>query len=88
MKFDEINTILEKMKEEYRIYAPKRLKNRGKTPGTDLIRYGEISSIEEVVYDVQSDFSSKEVFYPISQTMFYFSEDECRESEMDHSKKY
>ena len=35
---------------------------------------------EEIVYDEKSDFPAKEVVSPIQQTLFYFTEEEYRES--------
>jgi anaerobic sulfite reductase subunit A len=81
-----MDNIINELKKEYKIYAPKRLKRRGWKPNTDLIRYGEISSMAEIVYDTKSDFSPKEVFYPISQTLLNFTEETCSESKIDDSK--
>lgn len=81
-----MNHAIRELKKEYRVFAPKRFEKRGWKPGTDSIRYGEIDGVEEIVYDVKSDFSPKEVFYPISQTMLYFRGDECIESRGDDRK--
>lgn len=70
-----MDEILATLRETYRVYAPKKV---GK-----YIRYGEVKSLSEVVFDEKSHFSPKEVFYPIVQTLLYFSENECRESEVD-----
>jgi len=69
---DEIFALLS---ETYRIYAPVK---RGK-----FIRYGEVESVEQGVWNEKSHFSPKEVFYPIVQTLLYFSENDVRESEVD-----
>lgn len=61
-------------KDKYRIFAPKQ---NGK-----VIRYGEIHSVSEIVYQEKSHFSPKEVFYPIIQTLLYFTDTECRESSL------
>lgn len=83
---ERMDQIINELKKEYKIYAPKRFKNRGWKPNTDLIRYDEINSVSEIIYDEKSDFSPKEVFYPISQTLLYFTEDNCKESSIDDSK--
>lgn len=83
---ERMDKIINELKKEYKIYAPKRLEKRGWKPDTDLIRYGEINSVAEIVYDVKSDFSPKEVFYPVSQTLLYFTENNCSESSIDNSK--
>lgn len=83
---ERMDKIIDELKKEYKIYAPKRFENRGWKPNTDLIRYAEINSVSEIVYDEKSDFSPKEVFHPISQTLLYFTEDKCIESSIDDSK--
>lgn len=82
---DNMNDIIKELKKQYKIYAPKVLKNRG-AKGKDLVRYQEIDSIEEVVYDRPSDFSAKEIYYPVMQTMIYFTEDNCTESVLKEDK--
>ncbi len=85
VRADRMVNIFARLKENYRIYAPKRFPKRG-PKGTDLIRYGEISDMAEIVHNEKSHFSPKEVFYPISQTMFYFKEDTCTQKELDDDK--
>lgn len=85
VRADRMAPIFARLKEKYRIFAPRRFPGRG-PKGGDLIRYGEIDAITDVVYKEKSHFSAKEVFYPISQTMFYFNEDRCTEKELDDDK--
>lgn len=82
----EFNKILESLKKEYKIYAPKAFDKRGRFSDTDLVRYDEINNIDEIVWDRKSDFSPKEIVNPITQTLFYFTEDEYKES-LVHDKK-
>ena len=70
-----MDAVLAKLAATYRIYAPKKV---GK-----FIRYGEVKSVDEIVFDEKSHFSPKEVFYPIVQTLLYFSENDVRQSEVD-----
>lgn len=78
--------LLARLREHYRVFAPKRLAGRGPA-GSDLIcRYQEIASLSDIEYKIRSHFSPKEVFYPISQTMFYFSEDECTQKEPEDER--
>lgn len=79
----ELNHIFEKLSENYEIYAPVRLLGKGTFSDTDQIRYQKISQVEEGCWDEKSDFSPKEVIYPITQTLFYFTEDGVREPKMD-----
>ena len=42
---------------------------------TYCVRYGEIQSVNEIIFDEKSQYSFKEVLLPVSQTLFYFTED-------------
>ncbi len=75
-----MNEVLQELKQEYRIFAPVHVPDRGMWKTGGLVRYGEIEKVEEIVTDRQSDFSPKEVIYPVSQTIFTFDEDSCRET--------
>lgn len=83
---NDFNQLLKELSKEYKIYAPKRFEKRGRFSDTDSIRYGEIQRVEEIEYTVKSHFSPKEIVYPITQTLFYFTEEEYRESQV-HDKK-
>ena len=82
-----MDNILKELKKKYKVYAPKRLKKRGWKTGTDLIRYSEINSFSEIVYDEKSHYSPKEVFYPIVQTLFYFKENELVINELEDERE-
>lgn len=73
------NKLLASLKKKYRVYAPVLQKGKGKFSDTDLVGYREISAIAEVVFTQKSYFSPKETFYPVTQTLFYFNENEYRE---------
>ena len=83
LTLEEVNQVFDTLRQSYRIYAPKRLKNAGRYCNTDLIRYQEIRSMEEVEWEQRSDYSPKEVFYPINQTLFHFTEHYFLESQAD-----
>ncbi|MDF2889096.1 MAG: asrA [Lacrimispora sp.] len=78
---EEINEVFRKWKQDSVIYAPILMKNGGVFSDTDSVHYGEIQSIEEIVFDQRSDFSFKEILLPISETLFYFTEDSVKEPE-------
>ncbi|SMB90335.1 anaerobic sulfite reductase subunit A [Desulfonispora thiosulfatigenes DSM 11270] len=81
-----VNTFNEALKEitkDYKIYAPKTFEGMGAFSDTDVIRYGEITDINEVVFEQKSSFSFKEVIMPITQTLFYFTEDKWQEPKID-----
>lgn len=70
-----MNQILTKLQEDYDIYAPKLFEGEGCFSDTDSIRYGKIESMPEIVFDKKSDYSGKEILMPVSETLFYFTED-------------
>ena len=76
---DRMDAIFDKLKDAYAIYGPRLLKSRGAN-GKDVVRYQELGSVGDVVFDRPSDFSPKEVYFPIMQTMFYFGERSFSES--------
>ncbi|NLY70560.1 MAG: anaerobic sulfite reductase subunit AsrA [Clostridiales bacterium] len=81
-----MDQILKQLKKNYRVYAPKRFEKRGPKGDSDLVRYAEIDSVKDIVLDVQSDFSPKEIYYPISQTMIYFENSHSSESILKEEK--
>ena len=87
LKNSELNTIFKKLKNEYLLYAPKKFEKHGRFSDTDLIRYGEVSSVEEIVWEEKSAFSPKEAVFPITQTLFYFTDDEFMESKLKDKRK-
>lgn len=78
----DFNDMLESLKSEYIIYAPKLTKNKGAFSDTDIVKYEEISTIEEIEFNIKSKFSFKEVLNPITQTLFYFTEETTTEPEL------
>ena len=83
---EDFNIALEKLKKDYRIFAPKLLPFKGTFSDTPVIRYEEINSFEEICFDQKSDFSPKEVLLPITQRMFYFTENDYKEFALKHRK--
>lgn len=83
MSVGKFNKIMDELSANYKIYAPKLLKNKGTFSDTDMVRYGEVYKIEEVEFNKKSLFSPKEVILPITQTLFYFTEDQVIEPKLD-----
>lgn len=82
LTYEEVNHVFDSLRLRYKIYAPKRLKNAGRYCYTDLIRYKEVRSMEEIEWEERSQYSPKEVFYPINQTLFHFTENAFMESQV------
>lgn len=83
LKVEEFNKGLQELSKKYKIYAPKVLEGKGTFSDTDIVRYDEISKIEEIEFDKKSQFSYKEVLLPITQTLFFFTENEIKEAEVE-----
>lgn len=66
---------------EYRIFAPKAFSGGGRFSDTDCVRYGEVQSAGEIEWEKKSLYSFKEVLQPVSETLFYFTENEIRETD-------
>lgn len=75
----EMDKAISALRDHYRVFAPKLIPNRT-ADGKDIVRYQEISSVDEIVYDRQTDFSPKEIYYPVMQTMIFFTDTDCEES--------
>ena len=76
-----MDSFLERLREDHIVYAPKRFDGGGRFSDTDCVRHGEIQTSDEIETDEKSDFSFKEILTPVSETLFYFTENEVRESE-------
>ena len=83
---NEFNNSLKKLKEKYKLFAPVSLAYKGTYSDTDVVRYKEIEDIEEIELNKKSNFSPKEIVLPISETLFYFTEDEFKETNQKEDK--
>ena len=77
---DKAAALFAELKKDYRIYAPKRFPRQGRFSDTDIIRYAEVNSFDEIEFKEKSDYPAKEVISPIQQALFFFTEDEFRAS--------
>jgi anaerobic sulfite reductase subunit A len=75
----EFDDFLKNIKGEYKVYAPMLLKGKGTFSDTDTVRYGEVNSISQIEFNKKSNFSPKEVLLPVTETLFYFTEDSITE---------
>ncbi len=83
---DSFHEAVDKLREEYLVYAPTLKKGEGTFSEIDVVRYDEIGSAEELELSLRSDYSFKEVLLPLSQTLFYFTEDEVTEAKLEEEK--
>ena len=78
---------LKALSKDYLFFAPKVFEKRGTCSDTDLVRYDQVHSFDEMEFDVKSSFSPKEVMLPINQVLFYFTEDEYKETREEYKGK-
>jgi anaerobic sulfite reductase subunit A len=74
-----MNNAFKDLSKHYVLFAPKVYKGGNTFSGVDCILYGEIATADEIETDRKSDYTFKEAFLPMSQTLFYFTEDDIRE---------
>ncbi|VBB06993.1 alpha-helical ferredoxin [Lucifera butyrica] len=76
----------EGLQKEFDIWAPVVCSGKGAYTGTDSVRYKPVHSFTEIAYDRKSDFSARETLLPITQTLFYFTEDNWTEPKVRDRK--
>lgn len=74
----ETQQLFEQLKKKYDLFGPKLFKGDGCFSDTDVVRYGKIEAWEDIVWEKKSDYSFKEVLFPVSETILYFTEDEMK----------
>lgn len=74
-----LNRLLDDLSTDYLLFAPKRFEGEAPYSDLDSIRYGEVNRIEDMELEEKSHYSMKEVFFPINETLFYFTEDDVKE---------
>ena len=83
---DQMNRLCDKWKETYLIYGPRRMTGEGMYSDTDVIRYGQLDTFGELELEKKSDYSFKEVLLPITQLLFYFTEDSVKEANIERTR--
>lgn len=73
---DNSKALFESLSAAYDIYAPRVYEGEGCFSDTDSLRYGKVSSFEEIEWERKSEFSFKEVLIPVRETLFYFTENQ------------
>ncbi|PRR85159.1 anaerobic sulfite reductase subunit AsrA [Clostridium luticellarii] len=86
LKAEDMDKLFAELEQKYIIYAPVRIQGGGRYAKQDSILYKPVHKYEEIEYKERSTYPMKEVLTPITQTLFYFTEDEYRESKMKEKK--
>lgn len=72
----EADGMFQRWTKQYHVYAPKQMTGEGCFSDTDVIRYEKVTSLDEIEWEKKSDYSFKEILLAVSETLFYFTEDE------------
>ncbi len=75
--------VLGKLGETYRLFAPVVKKGEGRFKDVDVVLYDFVSSPDEIELEKKSDYAFKEFMLPISETLFFFTENEVKEADID-----
>ncbi len=79
---NEADAVFAELLKKFDIYAPHRHVCAGRYSDDDIVKYDKVESLSDVEYKKKSDYPMKEVISPIQQALFYFTEDEYRESKV------
>lgn len=75
------DAVLQSWADDYVLFAPKRFEQGGIYSDTDCIRYGQVQAVDEIVFDSKSLYSFKEALLPVSETLFFFTEETVKEAD-------
>ena len=76
MNKEQANKVFETLCQTYEVFAPKVFEKDGCFTDIDTIRYDKVTSLDEIEWTKKSDYSFKEVLLSISETLFYFTEEQ------------
>ena len=80
---DSFADVMAELGKTYRLFAPVVKEGEGRFKDTDVIRYDFITSADELELEKKSDYAFKEFMLPMSETLFYFTEDHVKEADID-----
>ncbi|MGN0361948.1 MAG: anaerobic sulfite reductase subunit AsrA [Bilifractor sp.] len=75
--------VIKELDQNYRLFAPVLKVGEGRFTDTDVIRYDFIHDSSEIELRQKSDYSFKEILTPLSETLFFFTENEVKEADRD-----
>lgn len=79
---DALNALLLELSRDSLLFAPRRYVGEGEFSDTDSVRYGKISSVDEIELKEKSQHTFKEALLPISETLFFFTEEAVKEADV------
>ena len=66
-----------------RIYAPQLKRGEGRFTDVDVVRYDFTDDVDAMELVRRSDYPFKEVLTPLSQTLFFFTEEQVKVADID-----
>ncbi len=75
--------LIERLGSTYRLYAPTVKTGEGRFADTDVVRYDFVACADEIELEKKSDYSFKEILTPLSETLFFFTEEQVKEADLD-----
>ncbi|NLN96941.1 MAG: anaerobic sulfite reductase subunit A [Eubacteriaceae bacterium] len=79
---EQFETLVNRLSEQYQVFAPVKFVGGNTFTDVDVIRYDQVKNPEEIVLDQKSDYSFKEVLLPLSETLFYYTEEQTKEADI------
>ena len=75
---------LKMLAKERLIYAPVLKVGEGRFTDTDVVRYDYVTELSQIELSVKSDYAFKEILTPLSETLFFFTENEVKTADRDN----
>ncbi|MGX8715597.1 MAG: anaerobic sulfite reductase subunit AsrA [Lachnospiraceae bacterium] len=77
---------IKELGKQYRIYAPVLKEGMGRFEGTGVVVYDEVTDASGIELEKKSDYAFKEFLNPLSETLFFFTETQVKEADLDSRK--
>ncbi|MBS5607597.1 MAG: anaerobic sulfite reductase subunit AsrA [Enterocloster asparagiformis] len=86
LQIEDMKRLFDRWKADYTLLGPRRMAGEGMYSDTDVIRYGELENWEDLEWNQRSHYSFKEAVLPITQILFYFTEETVTEAQAERRK--
>lgn len=83
---ENFNNYIIELAKDYDIYGPVSHKNAGKYSDTNLVRYQKVDSFEQMDFSVKSNYSAKEAWMPLRETLFTFVNEDYVKPDLNRRK--
>ncbi len=86
LQIEDMKRLFGRWKADYTLLGPRRMAGEGMYSDMDVIRYGELENWEDLEWDQRSHYSFKEAVLPITQILFYFTEETVTEAQPERRR--